>query len=357
MSLHSKFCYWICFSFLAATVNTSFAQDQHFSQFFAAPLNLNPALAGSFNGSFRIGAIYRDQWRVALENPISTYGIGGDIKYPLTFTNKKNPDFAAIGFQFFGDKAALYDLSTNQLSVFGAYHKALDKRTKQFLSAGFQLGIAQKNINYEDLIFADQFNNLDAYSLESSENLPVNNFAYGDFGLGLHYTISPSKFFNFNTGYSLVHFHTPNISFYKNDDAINPNLEKENILYSKSSFYINSEFKITDVFSISPRVLFMTQGPHQELNVGSSFRFGNTQATQKALHLGAFLRPVRDFDKYALDALVLLTGYEYNSLLIGMSYDLNLRDLVSDQKGIGIFELSITYIGDYENDFNFCPKF
>lgn len=333
------------------------AQDQHFSQFFAAPLNLNPALAGAYDGSFRLGAIYRDQWRTVLDNPISTYGVGGDLRYELPFTNAENPDFASVGFQFYGDNAALYDLNTNQLSVFFAYHKALDKRTKQYLALGFQIGLAQRNINYEDLLFGDQFNNLDAFDIESAEVLPVNNFAYGDYSIGLHYTITPSKYFNVNAGFSLAHFHTPNISFYKSTNSSNPNLEIQNDLAMKYSAYVNTEFKVSPQFRVSPRVLFINQGPHMEINAGAGFRFARNDAAKQAFHLGAFLRPVQDETQIALDALIMVAGFEYDNMLIGFSYDLSLRDLINDRQGIGVFEFSISYIGEYENDLNFCPSF
>ncbi|WP_235299418.1 PorP/SprF family type IX secretion system membrane protein [Portibacter marinus] len=352
-----KLVYSIILGLIVISCQSIQAQDQHFSQFFAAPLNLNPALAGAYEGSYRVGAIYRDQWRTVLDHPISTYGVGGDLRYNMPFSDAKNPDAASIGFQFFGDNAALYDLNTNQISLFFAYHKALDKRTRQYLSVGFQLGIAQRNINYEDLTFGDQFNNLNAYDQPTSELLPVNNFAYGDYGIGLHYTITPSDFFNFNAGYSLAHFHTPNISFFENLDVVNPDLERENELYMKHAAYFNTEFRVSEQVRLTPRALFLNQGPHQELNVGSGIRLARNEAARQAFHIGTFLRGVRDEDAYALDALILLAGFEYDNMLIGFSYDLNLRDLLTDRQGIGIFEFSISYIGEYENDFNFCPTF
>ena len=38
------------------------AQDPAFSQFFASPLTLNPALTGKFNGTLRVAGNYRNQW-------------------------------------------------------------------------------------------------------------------------------------------------------------------------------------------------------------------------------------------------------------------------------------------------------
>src|SRR5690606_22529147 len=53
------------------------AQDIHFSQFFNAPYAQSPANLGQFEGDYRAGAIYRQQWR-SVTTPYSTFGIGGD---------------------------------------------------------------------------------------------------------------------------------------------------------------------------------------------------------------------------------------------------------------------------------------
>jgi hypothetical protein len=52
---------------LVAVLNLLFilpanAQDPGFSQFFASPLTLNPALTGKFNGVLRVAGNYRNQW-------------------------------------------------------------------------------------------------------------------------------------------------------------------------------------------------------------------------------------------------------------------------------------------------------
>src|SRR5215216_7300557 len=47
---------------LTGLVCVSKAQDPNFSQFFASPLTLNPALTGKFDGVFRVAGNYRNQW-------------------------------------------------------------------------------------------------------------------------------------------------------------------------------------------------------------------------------------------------------------------------------------------------------
>src|SRR3954464_14906859 len=48
-------------AFLAMTAKVE-AQDPHFSQFFASPLTLNPALTGKFDGDLCVCGNYRNQW-------------------------------------------------------------------------------------------------------------------------------------------------------------------------------------------------------------------------------------------------------------------------------------------------------
>ena len=50
------------------------AQDVHFSQYYAAPLTLNPALTGLVNGVFRASFNYRNQWfNIPTLNTIAPY--------------------------------------------------------------------------------------------------------------------------------------------------------------------------------------------------------------------------------------------------------------------------------------------
>ena len=70
-------------TFLIITLLISFyfqanAQDPHFSQFFASPLTLNPALTGKFDGVVRVAGNYRNQWP-AFNNVYTTYTASVDF--------------------------------------------------------------------------------------------------------------------------------------------------------------------------------------------------------------------------------------------------------------------------------------
>ena len=55
------------------------AQDIHFSMFYASPITLNPALTGVFDGTYRVAAIYRNQWQ-SVSTPYNTFAASFDIK-------------------------------------------------------------------------------------------------------------------------------------------------------------------------------------------------------------------------------------------------------------------------------------
>lgn len=332
------------------------AQDKHFSQFFASPMSINPALTGGFNGSYRAAINYRDQWRTVFDEPFITYAANLDVRFDVTLDSRFK-DAVGIGLQFFSDKVGGIDFSTNQIALSGAFHKGLDFDSKQYLSAGFQLGIAQKNINYESLTFQDQFNNLNAFEGATLENLPPNNFSFFDFNAGINYTYTPKKKTSFFVGAAIHHVFQPQVSFYYDKDDEIP--LGDNRLFIKYSGQLSATFPLADRLSLIPRVLFSKQGPHTRVNAGSNIRIGLNDYNGNALQLGAWVRPVVDADNSArVDAAVLMMGIELGSVFFGLSYDANLEDLATYQQGQGAIEFSVTYLGDYENDESvLCPSF
>ena len=159
--------FFILLSVLTSSVS---AQDKHFTQFYAAPMSLNPALTGAMEGSYRVGAIYRDQWRKALDEPIKTFSMFADLRFDRR--GKKNSDDAiGLGLMFFNDKVGVVDFSTTQIAISLAYHKALGASRRQFLTVGLQGGLSQRNVNYSSLNFHDQFDGNTGYSLSTGEVL------------------------------------------------------------------------------------------------------------------------------------------------------------------------------------------
>ena len=328
------------------------AQDKHFTQFYASPLTLNPALTGAYNGRYRAYGIYRDQWRGALESPYVTFAAAVDVRWDLELDTRYKDGFA-LGFLFFNDKVGGIDFSTNQIGISGAFHKGLDYDKKQTLSLGVQASLAQRNINYEDLTFDDQFNSIDEFSFATRENLPENNFSYADFAVGLNYTYSPTSQTTFFAGAALHHFLQPDVSFYSDVEDI-----AESKLFMKISGQLSAQFPIGDEVQMIPRFLFAKQGPHLEMNAGTNFRVKFNDFNNNAVHVGSWVRPVTNEESnFFMDALIVMVGFEFGSVLLGMSYDINLDDAANFQQGQNALEFSVTYMGNFEEESILCPKF
>src|SRR5690349_22780287 len=78
------------------------AQDPNFSQFFASPLTLNPALTGKFDGVYRVAGNYRNQWPT-INNAYTT----GTASVDFGILKNRIPDVDqfGIGLMGFTDRA------------------------------------------------------------------------------------------------------------------------------------------------------------------------------------------------------------------------------------------------------------
>ena len=237
------------------------AQDKLFTQAFAHPVDLNPAFSGAIEGRYRITMAYRDQWRSLIESPFTTMGIYGDIKI---FNEKQSDDFFGAGFSLIADRTAIFNVNQNIISLYGSYHKALNADQHQYLSAGLNFGIAQRNMNYENIYINDQFNGLDQYSLSTAEILPSNNFAFMDLGLGVSYMSALSDYSNLSFGISVDHIPGSSISFYQH--SLDQEIEYPDAkIDRKLTAYLSMELASNEYISVLPRFIWQQEGPHHML--------------------------------------------------------------------------------------------
>src|SRR6186997_1461779 len=114
---------------------SAFAQDPNFSQFFASPLTLNPAMTGKFDGVLRVAGNYRNQWPT-INNAFTTFtaSVDGSILKNRIAEN----DQLGVGIMAFSDKSGNGVLQNNYLAFSTAYHKALDENGYHQIGLGFQ---------------------------------------------------------------------------------------------------------------------------------------------------------------------------------------------------------------------------
>ncbi len=327
--------------FLSFIIN---AQDVHFTQHFASPLTLNPALAGNFNGNYRATAIYRDQWRGVVNPGFISVGTSFDMRVKL-FKRSRYADAMGVGMNFYTDRLSSSGYTANQINLSGAYHKSLNPHGNNYLSIGFYGGIAQRDANFDDISFGDQFNGVNGYTNPTSEELPDNNYTFADFGAGVFWSYSPSNTSYFYFGGTIHHANRPNISFD----------QEQNIpILPRFTGHLGGEIPFSRNLAIVPGINVSSQGSHLRLNSGLNVKM---MLETNALYLGAWVRPVSGLDNgIAIDAAMFVAAFDFSTARVGVSYDLNLSQL-SGGTGHGAFEISMAYIGQYEDDNVSCPRF
>ena len=352
--MNQPFILYTSLLFFILVSGTSFAQDKLFTQAFAHPVDINPSFSGSIEGRYRITMAYRDQWRSIIESPFTTMGLYGDIK----ITNEKqSDDYFGAGFSLIADRTAIYNVNQNIISLYGSYHKALNADKHQYLSAGLNFGIAQRNMNYENIYFNDQFNGLDQYSLTTAEILPSNNFAFMDLGLGVSFMTALSDYSDLSLGISVDHIPGSSISFYQH--SLDQDIEYPDAkIYRKLTTYVSMELASNEYISILPRFIWQQEGPYQMISAAALVKFDITNYDDKAFHFGGGFR-LNQTSTSSLKptAVYILTAFELEGLLIGLSHDITTTSLGSLSPGRGAFELSISFTGLYENDETMCPTF
>lgn len=332
------------------------AQDVGFTQFFSNPIYLNPALTGQYNGNYRISSSYRSQWFSGLENPYQTFSFSGDLKFKANRNDKYSDEYSA-GLLFLTDQTRIFDLNTNQLSFSGSYTKYLGTDYDQYLGAGLSLGIIQKSINYGNITFQDQFNAINGYTLATGENLPTNNFAVGDITLGIHYSLSTMENLRLTFGVAYAHLNSPNESFYDNTKSSNPQLITKSAVDSKTTLYGHADWKYSTTLKIQPRAMILVQGDHNQAVLGSNFRMAVNINKRQYFHLGGWTRFNNHIDGLGLSTIMLSAGFEIDDVVLGISYDHNVKDLLNERAGLNTFEISFQYFGESVDDSEICPKF
>src|ERR1700679_3361186 len=88
----------------------AFSQDTHFSQFYFSPLTMNPALTGSFEGTWRVGVNYRNQWgSISAPAVYATPSAFADFRITSGYFSH---NYLGLGILLLTDKAGDGELTT-----------------------------------------------------------------------------------------------------------------------------------------------------------------------------------------------------------------------------------------------------
>ena len=174
------------------------AQDHIYSQFYNAPIYLNPALTGQFDGSFRMNMIYRNQW-TAMSGDLSYISASMDYQF-------KNIN-GGVGLMFNSSSEGTAYLKKNNIAGTYAYNVGSDGFIASF---GLQAGLTNRQMDFSKLVFSDQLDS--RLGFESSASQAEQPFSdskyYFDSGAGVNFVVGSAML-----GASLLHLNKPDESF------------------------------------------------------------------------------------------------------------------------------------------------
>lgn len=272
------------------------AQDVGFSQFYAAPLYLNPAFAGQTECG-RIGLQYRNQWP-GVEKAFRTYKLSYDQHLPAINSG--------YGFQLMQDQHGAGVFNRTALAAYFASQVRLGLRSS--LSAGIKLGALQDALNWEALKFPDKLLN------GTTGELPpdVTTRFSPDFGAGLLFSWDEYLF----AGISADHFNRPYLSMFAQDIRTLPirwTLHAGWNIYASQKGYAGRN---DESLLIQPNMLFLQQGAFRQLNAG-------IYVSKYPFVAGSWFRHTFK----TADALQVMIGLAVDKFIVGYSYDITVSGI------------------------------
>lgn len=345
--------YAILFCLLGSLVLN--AQDIHFSQFYASPLTLNPALTGNFNGFYRVSGIYRNQYPGLTQNKpaFSTPSVALDFSL---LREKIKHGSLGVGLVFFNDQQNGKTFNQNQILASVAYNMAFGAKQQFQLGLGFQGGVAMTKMDFANFQFADGFNpDLSYNSSYNGETFNSGNRVKGVFNAGIFTKLEFIKNMRYYMGFSFN-----NATNYKQDFLKNSAVYRLPFRYTLHGGF---EFDIKDAAVLIPGFLFQSQAKARETNFGltAGIHVIKDPAKRATLYLGLWNR--LNTGNYTIIPKI---GFEWKGFRAGFAYDAHLLQQYKDHKNIGGsmpqgFEITLSYIGNIfvpkEDNYLFNPRY
>lgn len=308
----------------------SWGQDVQYSQYYANPIYLNPALVGSA-GMTRVGFNFRNQWP-ALDQTFVAY-----TAYADHYNERLNSGFGLI---LQGANESFTETSWNELGL--AYSYRLQLSPNRFIQAGMQGSFISRDASFGRVVLGSQLDITRGQVDLSGSGIAGESLVRAiDAHAGLVYYGKRAWL-----GASLVHLLTPEISYLVDGTS---SLPRKLGLHGGYRFNlapgnINDYFNNTDQErSFSVGFNYKQQGQFSQLDLGTEFFFD-------PLALGLWYRGLPT--KYGLpnhESLVAMLGVSLDSGLdLGYSFDFPLSTFQLGRSG-GSHEVSVRFVFSSSN--------
>lgn len=310
-------------------------QDPMYSQFFAAPMQLNPALTGLVDAPV-VTLNYRNQWP-NIPKAFSTYAVSISHYLPKISSG--------LGALVEADIAGGGIYANYRIGLFYAYDIRFSK--KFYIRTGLEANFVNNRLNWNQLVFLDQLNPVTGSVGANGNTTPTNevrgssSINYFDLGFG---ALLNTPYFHL--GFALKHLTAPKESFIKDYQDGSDELPLRLTVHLGSEIRLSPRNKLGKKAFLSPSILFTKQRTFHQLNLGAYVRYG--------IFLGGMW--FRHTFTNA-DAVIFMVGIQKGVFKLGYSYDWTVSKLGADAGGAHEISLTLNFEDKkrkHRNRYNDC---
>lgn len=291
-----RICYIMFLGVFSLLAQRAYAQDPQFSQFYANPLYLNPAMAGS-----------KVCPRIALNTRLQWTAISGNYRtYAASFDMHANALQGGIGIRLMRDEAGQSTITSHSMALMYSYHIKLSSRFS--LRLGAEVGFMQRGLDTRNLNFGDQIDDRYGFVYATQETFENADKIMFDAGAGA--VVYSDIFYG---GVAFHHINEPNEGFLGNSK-----LPFKFTAHAGANIPIGRRRKYAGEAFISPNILFQLQQSFYQLNVG-------IYACKGSFVGGLWYR--------SNDSFIALVGFQKGIFKVGYSYDITISRLTNATAG------------------------
>lgn len=284
------------------------AQDPQFTQFYANPLYLNPAFAGTARCP-RVVLNYRNQWP----------GLTGTfVTGSASYDQHVDGVMGGLGLLVTNDQAGKGTLNTTTVSGIYSYQQPISRKFS--MKVGFQATYFQKSLDWSKLTFGDQIDPRRGFIYNTNDVPRGGKVGNADFSAGV---LGYSDIYF--VGVAVHHLTQPNESLIVGTSRLPMKITG----HAGAAIPLGMRGKYGEARTrISPNVLYQQQAAFRQLNLGMYVDHGPITA-------GVWYR--------TRDSFIMLIGFHTDKFKFGYSYDLTTSKLTTRTAGSHEISLQLQF--------------
>lgn len=306
---------FICCFFLVK----SNAQDLVYSQFFSAPLQLNPGFTGRTYSPF-IAINHRRQWPGIVDGTAAY--VTSSVSYDQFFKNLNS----GFGVTVMSDNSGGGIIKKNTTALSYGYRlKIVDE---MYIKLGVEAGLSQNRLDWNQLLFYDQLDPINGPGSLPTNEIQPENLSRTYFDVSTGFLLYSPRFY---AGLTFKHLNTPDEGFLKINDNLFTGLPMRVNIHAGTEIILDKGNNRREATFISPNILISKQGDFAQVDAGI---YGNI----RMVLLGASYR--HTFGN--ADAVIAMVGVKEGVFKMIYSYDVTVSDLTLMRTG-GSHEISLIF--------------